>query len=350
VVQYGGYAPRDFNFSFAGTVTVAQALQQSLNMPAIAVLGKVGVNRLSSRLAQAGAALVLPKGEAPGLAMGLGGVGIRLADLTMLYAGLARLGAVEPLIEREGVLSSGPRRLLDPVAAWYIGNILLGAPPPENGPHGRIAFKTGTSYGFRDAWAVGFDGRMTIGIWVGRPDGAPVPGMVGRAAAAPILFDAFARSGLALMPLPPAPKGAVFAATSKLPPPLQRFSPSVAPGEVSEPPRIMHIHAPRSPREAILRKAHFNVFQYVPAPCRRADYRTDDSQYDVQDQAFASLVHQLAAYEPRNQTQHNPCQYRHNLFSLCGTLWRLPARFGFVLRFQRACFVGLYIDLFCELG
>ena len=61
--------------------------------------------------------------------------------------------------------------------------------------HNRIAFKTGTSYGYRDAWSVGFDGRMTIGVWVGRPDGAPVPGLVGRTAAAPILFDAFARTG-----------------------------------------------------------------------------------------------------------------------------------------------------------
>ena len=61
---------------------------------------------------------------------------------------------------------------------------------------GRIAFKTGTSYGYRDAWAVGFDGRVTIGVWVGRPDGTPVPGMVGRASAAPILFDAFARTGV----------------------------------------------------------------------------------------------------------------------------------------------------------
>ena len=86
------------------------------------------------------------------------------------------------------------RRLLDPVAAWYVGNVLLGAPPPENAAGGRIAFKTGTSYGYRDAWAVGFDGRRTIGVWVGRPDGSPVPGLVGRTAAAPILFDAFARA------------------------------------------------------------------------------------------------------------------------------------------------------------
>ncbi|MBI2713057.1 MAG: penicillin-binding protein 1C [Rhizobiales bacterium] len=237
--RYGSYTPENFDLTFQGTVTVRRALQLSLNVPAIAVLGKVGVSRLSARLTQTGAALVLPKGEAPGLAMGLGGVGIRLTDLVMLYSGLARQGLAAPLIERVGVPSTGPRRLLDPVAAWYVGNILIGAPPPDNAPHGRIAFKTGTSYGYRDAWAVGFDGRMTIGVWVGRPDGAPVPGLVGRAAAAPILFDAFARSGLAPAPLPRAPKGTVFAATSTLPPPLQRFGPAAASGGASEPPRIM---------------------------------------------------------------------------------------------------------------
>jgi penicillin-binding protein 1C len=237
--RYGSYTPENFDLTFQGTVTVRKALQLSLNVPAIAVLGKVGVNRLSARLEQAGAALVLPKGEAPGLAMGLGGVGIRLNDLVMLYAGLARGGVATPLVERVGKTESSPRRLLDPVAAWYVGNILIGAPPPDNAPHGRVAFKTGTSYGYRDAWAVGFDGRMTVGVWVGRPDGAPVPGLVGRSAAAPILFDAFARSGLAPAPLAHAPKGAVFATTGKLPPPLQRFSPATEPGAMAEPPRIM---------------------------------------------------------------------------------------------------------------
>ena len=237
--RYGNYTPENFDLTFQGTVTVRRALQMSLNVPAIAVLGRVGVNRLSARLTQAGATLVLPKGEAPGLAMGLGGVGIRLSDLVMLYGGLARQGLALPLVEREGAPEPNPRRLLDTVAAWYVGNILIGAPPPENAPHGRIAFKTGTSYGYRDAWAIGFDGRMTIGVWVGRPDGAPVPGLVGRAAAAPVLFDAFARSGFAPMALARAPKGAIFAASNRLPPPLQRFTPVTAPGEAAEPPRIM---------------------------------------------------------------------------------------------------------------
>jgi penicillin-binding protein 1C len=237
--RYGSYTPENFDLTFQGTVTARRALQMSLNVPAIAVLGKVGVSRLSARLTQTGAALVLPKGEAPGLAMGLGGVGIRLNDLVMLYTGLARQGSALPLIEHEGAGTPNARRLLDPVAAWYVGNILIGAPPPDNAMPGRIAFKTGTSYGYRDAWAVGYDGHMTIGVWVGRADGASVPGLVGRAAAAPILFDAFARSGNAPAPLVHAPKGVVFTTTSKLPPPLQRFTPEEGVSAANEPPRIM---------------------------------------------------------------------------------------------------------------
>jgi len=236
--RYGGYVPENFDLTFQGVVTVRRALQLSLNVPAVAVLNRIGVSRLGARLSQAGAVLILPKGEAPGLAMGLGGVGVRLADLVMLYASLARQGEALALTERQQADLRMPHRLLDPVAAWYVGNILLGAPPPDNAPYGRIAFKTGTSYGYRDAWAIGFDGRMTVGVWVGRPDGAPVPGLVGRASAAPILFEAFARSGAAPAALPRAPRGAIFAASNKLPPPLQRFG-ITGPREAAEAPRIM---------------------------------------------------------------------------------------------------------------
>src|SRR5262249_24397996 len=96
-LRYGSYAPENFDLAFQGTISVRRALQFSLNVPAIAVLDNVGAERLSTRLRLAGAALVLPKGELPGLAMGLGGVGITLSDLTMLYAGLARQGAALPL-------------------------------------------------------------------------------------------------------------------------------------------------------------------------------------------------------------------------------------------------------------
>jgi penicillin-binding protein 1C len=238
-VRYGAYAPQNFDFTFQGTVTVRRALQLSLNVPALAVLDQVGASRLAARLTQAGAVFVLPPGEAPGLAIGLGGVGIRLSDLVMLYAGIARLGTVLPLDEQaaRGTPSRADgegRWLMDQVAAWYVGNILLGTPPPENGVPGRIAFKTGTSYGYRDAWSIGFDGKHTIGVWVGRPDGAPVPGLVGRAAAAPILFDAFARLPAAPSALPRPPQGVVLASNAKLPPPLKRFAPGRLAGDEAQ--------------------------------------------------------------------------------------------------------------------
>jgi penicillin-binding protein 1C len=223
-IRYPGYQPENFDLTFQGTVTVRRALQLSLNVPAVAVLDEVGPSRLIARLGEAGAPLVLPGSEAPGLALGLGGVGVRLTDLTMLYAGLARRGTVAPLTERLGAAAQPAKRLIEPVAAWYVADVLLGSPPPDNAAGGRIAFKTGTSYGYRDAWAIGFDGKRTIGVWAGRPDGAPVAGLVGRSAAAPILFDAFARLGRPLQPLPAAPNGAIAAATAKLPPPLQRFA------------------------------------------------------------------------------------------------------------------------------
>lgn len=237
--RYGSYAPENFDQSFQGTITVRKALQLSLNVPAVAVLDKVGASRLTARLAQAGTPLVLPRGEVPGLAMGLGGVGVRLTDLVSLYAGLARIGTTVALSDQRASEPATTRRLMDPVAAWYVANVLLGTPPPENAAGGRIAFKTGTSYGYRDAWAVGFDGKRTIGVWVGRPDGAPTPGLYGRTAAAPILFEAFARSGKVLAPLPHAPKSALFATTAKLPVPLQRFRREGVPTSGERPVRIV---------------------------------------------------------------------------------------------------------------
>ena len=134
-MRFGNYTPENFDLTFQGTVTVRRALQLSLNVPAVAVLDEVGVNRLSARLDASRRLLVLPTGEAPGLAIGLGGVGVRLNDLTMLYAGLARAGQAAPLIERKA-----RRRSRAPsdrsVAAWYVGNVLIGTPPPENAPAG----------------------------------------------------------------------------------------------------------------------------------------------------------------------------------------------------------------------
>ncbi len=206
-MRYGAYAPQNFNLGYEGTVTARKALQQSLNLPAIELLADVGPATFLARLHGAGAEIALPKDTPIGLAIGLGGLGVTLTDLARLYAGFARGGEAPALIERLGsppVIE--PRRVTDPVAAYYVEEILRGAPPPANALKGRIAFKTGTSYGFRDALAVGFDRGTTIAVWVGRPDNGPTPGLIGREAAAPILFDAFERLGRDVEPIRP-PKG-----------------------------------------------------------------------------------------------------------------------------------------------
>ncbi|MCK0196127.1 penicillin-binding protein 1C [Ancylobacter sp. 6x-1] len=224
--RFGAYAPENFDLDFQGTVPVREALQLSLNVPAVQLLQAVGPQRLATRLASAGTRLMLPPGEIPGLAVGLGGVGIRLEDLAALYADIARGGDVRSLMDRLDTRVTDPLakgRLLSPVAAWYLAQALAGTPPPQNAAPGLIAFKTGTSFGYRDAWSVGFDGRRTVAVWVGRPDGQPVPGMVGRQVAAPVLFDAFARIVKRPAPLAPAPRGALVARNVELPPPLRRF-------------------------------------------------------------------------------------------------------------------------------
>ena len=225
-IRFGSYAPENFDMTFQGTVPVRKALQMSLNVPAVALLDRVGASRLSSRLKQAGANLELPKDETPGLRWASAASGSRCrtsCSFTRDWRGSATRDPAE--IQGQRDVAREPERLLDQVAAWQVGNVLLGTPPPENGVRNRIAFKTGTSYGYRDAWSIGFDGRITIGVWVGRPDGAPVPGIAGRIAAAPILFDAFARTGKLPAALPKPPKGTLMASNAKLPLPLRRYRP-----------------------------------------------------------------------------------------------------------------------------
>ena len=160
-MRYGAYAPENFSLGYEGAVTARKALQMSLNLPAVELLADVGPATFLARLHSAGAGIALPRDTPIGLAIGLGGLGISLTDLARLYAGLARGGEAPPLIERlDGAPPAiGPRRVTDPVAAYYVADILRGAPPPANALKGRIAFKTGTSYGYRDALAIGFDRR-----------------------------------------------------------------------------------------------------------------------------------------------------------------------------------------------
>lgn len=230
-IRFGVYKPENFDDAFQGTVTMRRALQQSLNVPAVMLLNALGPSRLIARMKTAGVVPQMPTDAAPGLAVGLGGAGVKLTDLATLYLALARDGEALPLIWRkqDRAAAAAPRRLFDKAAAWQVGDVLIGAPAPLNALPGKIAYKTGTSYGFRDAWAIGYDGANTIGVWVGRPDNEPVSDLVGRTAAAPILFDAFSRISEKRTPLSPAPPGVVFVRTTDLPPALQRFRPGSLP-------------------------------------------------------------------------------------------------------------------------
>lgn len=221
-MSFGAYAPQNFDKLYLGTIRMREALQQSRNIPVVALTDALGPAKLISAMEKAGMEPVFP-GNQPGLAIALGGVGVTLTDMVQLYAAIARGGVTRPLSFRLDAEVPEGQRLVSEVAAWEVGDILAGLAPPPGAPSNRLAYKTGTSYGHRDAWAIGFDGRHVIGVWMGRADGTPVPGAFGADVAAPVLFQAFNRLKGKLDPQPPAPASTLLVANAELPQPLQRF-------------------------------------------------------------------------------------------------------------------------------
>lgn len=238
-MRFGDYAPRNFDDHFRGSITAREALQASLNIPAVALLDRIGPQRFVQQLGEAGVPLAFPaEAKSPGLPIALGGVGIDLEGLVALYAALADAGDAQALAYTPDAAEEDLPPLVSPRAAYYLTRILLDTPPPPrflaagNRRNAQpIAYKTGTSYGFRDAWAIGYTRNYTIGVWVGRPDGSFSAGRMGRDAAAPILFEAFdllpvGPSALAAKP----PQDVILAGTLDLPANLQRFRPRGAAG------------------------------------------------------------------------------------------------------------------------
>jgi penicillin-binding protein 1C len=236
-VNFGGYAPQNFDRRFRGTVRLRAALQLSLNTPVVSLLDAMGPARLMVALDDAGVTAVVPGGQ-PGLAVALGGIGVSLHDVVQLYAMLARGGVALPLTARADGDRAEGRRVVSAVAAWQVADILAGLAPPPGAPSNRLAYKTGTSYGHRDAWAIGFDGRHVAGVWMGRADGTPVPGAFGAEVAAPVLFQTFGRVAPDLAPQPPPPASALMLSNAQLPQPLQRFRPRDAAFAVVDAPSV----------------------------------------------------------------------------------------------------------------
>jgi penicillin-binding protein 1C len=190
-LTFNDYRPTNFNVGFSGAVSVRKALQKSLNIPAVQLLEQLTPRTFYAKLQTAGAELVLPVGARPSLAMALGGVDIRLQQLLSLYSSLANDGKV--IVPRfiKGEAIKEPKPLLSKEAAWIVRDILLQADRTRSAQP--LAVKTGTSSGYRDAWAMAVTAQYTIGVWVGMPDNATMSGHYGAQTAVPLLRALAAR-------------------------------------------------------------------------------------------------------------------------------------------------------------
>jgi penicillin-binding protein 1C len=259
-VRFRDWMPRNFDHDHQGAVTVRRALQQSLNVPAVLTLEKVGPQRFHSTLRTAGAAPGLPPGDTgASLGIALGSATVSPLEMAGLYCGLARGGEFAPPMIRRDRARPEPVRLIGPAAVWYVGDVLAEAPLPDGFaalPVGlrerRIAYKTGTSAGFRDAWAAGYSANWTVVVWIGHADGTSRPGQLGRHAALPILFKAFSRLPAEDNIAKPPPADALRVASwRELPIRMRTLGPTAEPGalRISYPPADARIEL--ASREAV---------------------------------------------------------------------------------------------------
>lgn len=196
------YRPGNFHQGFSGPVSAAQALQRSLNLPFVQLITHYGAQNFANKLTHVQTPLQIPAARA-NPAIILGGAGSSLERLVTLYTGLANDGDIAPVKKLmsseklEGALNA-KRKLLSSEAAWITWNTLAQVSAPNRFDHGvsatylpEVAWKTGTSWGYRDVWAIGVSDKYTLGVWLGRPDGSPMDKTMGRVLAGPLLFQLF---------------------------------------------------------------------------------------------------------------------------------------------------------------
>ncbi len=208
-ISLKGYSPENYDRQFRGNVTAEFALSNSLNIPAVKLLDKVGIDNFISKLSDAGFISIWQKRKKMGLSLILGGCGVRLDELTALYSAFANNGRYYPLrfviadstkdkIPATANTTKNGVELLSPGSDYMLTHILSELHRPDlpnayDEARGipRIAWKTGTSYGRKDAWSVGYNKRYTIGVWLGNFSAAGVPELSGAATATPLLFQLF---------------------------------------------------------------------------------------------------------------------------------------------------------------
>ena len=192
--RFGDYLPHNFSYQYHGEVTATYALQHSLNIPAVKILQRVGVRDFVESISQCAGRVMIPKNRST-LPIALGGIGLSMTQLTQLYVALANGGKSHPIHTVADINSSQViLPLCDPKAAQMTTAILreISAPEGFSDIQNQIAYKTGTSYGYRDAWTIAYNNSHTVAVWVGKPNNATQLKLTGRNTAAPLAFEVFA--------------------------------------------------------------------------------------------------------------------------------------------------------------
>lgn len=191
--RFGDYTPHNFSYEYTGEVSLEYALQNSLNIPAVKILNKLGVDSFVEKISKISGKLHIPKEQAS-LPIALGGVGVSIWQLTQLYVALANGGSAKDLhyltVDRN---ISTTKNLFEEEAVKMTTAILRKTQAPDGfiNKHQQIAYKTGTSYGYRDAWTMGYTKEYTVAVWVGKPDNGIQLKRTGRNTAAPLAFQVF---------------------------------------------------------------------------------------------------------------------------------------------------------------
>lgn len=207
-ITLSGYSPINYNQDYDGAIPADQALSHSLNIPFVLLLREYGVPKFWEKLKEVGMTTLDKSANHYGLSLILGGAETKLFDLINMYTNLANSVKNKSNYFRPHYINAEKQKSFtsfDPGCGWFTLNAMKKVKRPldqsnwETYSSSReIAWKTGTSYGFKDAWAIGFDNEYIVGVWVGNADGEGRPGIIGIEAAAPILFDIF--NGLPFAP------------------------------------------------------------------------------------------------------------------------------------------------------
>lgn len=205
--QFGSFTPQNFDHQFRGAVPAREALAQSLNIPAVHMLRQFGVSRFQEQLKNLGMSTLFRSADDYGLTLILGGAEGTLWEISSIYAQMiatARDGNFAKQPEKIALLQSETKNerkklpIIRQGAAWLTLQAMIEVARPGNESFWReyqnsqtIAWKTGTSYGLRDAWAIGSNSHYTVGVWAGNAGGEPAPALTGSTSAAPVMFDVF---------------------------------------------------------------------------------------------------------------------------------------------------------------